>query len=48
MIQKFFEIFNFRFWLFIFELLYFPVGLMVGGIICNWIQDKRGSEDEIQ
>ena len=33
MIQKFFEIYNFRFWLLLFELLYFPVGLGIGLLI---------------
>ena len=33
MIQKFFEIFNFRFWLLLFELLYFPMGFAIGLLI---------------
>ena len=46
MIQKFFEIFNFRFWLFIFELSYFPLGLIIGGSIYRFIEKKKGSTDE--
>ena len=47
-IAKFFEIFNFRFWLLMFELFYFPFGLCLGGLFCQWLQKKRGSENEIQ
>ena len=48
-IQKFFEIFNFRFWLLLGELLYFPAGFLVGGTIFLWQQNKKGSsDDEIQ
>ena len=36
MIQKFFEIFNFRFWLFLFELFYIPVGMCIAGLIYEW------------
>lgn len=45
MIQKFFEIFNFRFWILLAELLYFPVGIIVGCLIAMWKQRK---EDEVQ
>ena len=44
-ISSFFEIFNFRFWLFLAELLYFPVGLMIGALIYH-IRTK-GSSDEV-
>ena len=43
-ISKFFEIFNFRFWLFIFELFYFPLGLCIGGLIYQ----IRHKDDEVQ
>ena len=43
--EKFFEIFNFRFWLFLFELFYFPLGLCIGGLIYEW---KHKKDDEIQ
>ena len=45
MIQKFFEIFNFRFWLFLFEMLYIPMGMCIGCLICMWKQKKN---DEVQ
>lgn len=45
-IQKFFEIFNFRFWLFLFELFYIPAGLCIGGLI--WEAKQKRSEDEVQ
>lgn len=45
MIQKFFEIFNFRFWLLLVEILYFPAGLVIGGLIYH-IRTK-GSSDEV-
>lgn len=49
MIQKFFEVFNLRFWLLLGEFLYFPIGFMVGGKIYLWQQNKKGSsDDEIQ
>lgn len=48
MIQKFFEIYNFRFWLFLFELFFIPFGMVIGGLIHNWIHDRRGLENEIQ
>lgn len=44
-ISNFFEIFNFRFWLFLFEILYFPVGLAIGSLIYH-IRTK-GSSDEV-
>ena len=44
MIQKFFEIFNFRFWLLIIELLYIPTTLMIALAISEW----KGSHDEVQ
>lgn len=47
MIQKFFEIFNFRFWLFLIELLYIPTALMIGLAYSEW-KAKRGSHDEVQ
>lgn len=42
--KEFFEIFNFRFWLFIAEILYFPIGLMIGGLIYQW----KHKDDEVQ
>lgn len=45
MIQQFFEIFNFRFWLLMAELLYFPIGFIIGGLI-YYIRTK-GSSDEV-
>ena len=33
MIHQFFEIFNFRFWLFLFELFFIPTGMVIGGLI---------------
>lgn len=48
-ILKFFEIYNFRFWLLLGELLFFPIGFMIGGSICLWQQKRKGSsDDEIQ
>ena len=44
MLQKFFEIYNIRFWLFAAELLYFPIGLMIGGLIYQW----KHRNDEVQ
>lgn len=43
-ISKFFEIFNFRFWLFAFELLYFPLGMFIGGLIYL----RKHKNDEVQ
>ena len=43
-ISNFFEIFNFRFWLFIFELSYIPFGMCIGGLIYQ----IRHKDDEIQ
>ena len=42
--EKFFEIFNFRFWLLMAELLYFPIGMAIGGLIYL----LRHKEDENQ
>lgn len=48
-IHNFFDIFNFRFWLFLAELLYFPTGMGIGLLIYQWQQYKKGSsKDEIQ
>lgn len=44
MIKQFFEIFNFRFWLFVFELSYIPLGMCIGGLIYLW----KHKEDEVQ
>lgn len=44
MIQQFFEIFNFRFWLFLFELFIIPTVMMIAGLIF----EKKGSSHEIQ
>ena len=44
MIKTFFEIFNFRFWLLLFEFLYFPGGLFIGGLI-YYLKHK---DDEVQ
>ena len=46
MIRQFFEIFNFRFWLLLFEILFIPMGMMIGGLI--FCMREKGSEDEIQ
>ena len=43
-ISNFFEIFNFRFWLFIFELGFIPFGMCIGGLIYQ----IRHKDDEIQ
>lgn len=32
-IYKFFEIYNFRFWLLIFEVSFIPFGMAIGGLI---------------
>ena len=42
--KEFFEIFNIRFWLILAELLYFPIGLMIGGLIYQW----KHKDDEVQ
>ena len=42
--EKFFEIFNIRFWLFIFELSFFPIGMCIGGLIYQW--KHRKDEDQ--
>lgn len=42
--EKFFEIYNFRFWLFTAEILYFPIGLLIGGLIYQW----KHKDDEVQ
>ena len=48
-ILKFFEIYNFRFWLFLAELLYFPIGMAIGLLFYQCQQHKKGSsKDEIQ
>lgn len=44
-ISNFSEIFNFRFWLLMAELLYFPIGFIIGGLI-YYIRTK-GSSDEV-
>ena len=41
MIQKFFEIFNFRFFLLLFELFYIPAFMGIGGLIHEFIKKKR-------
>ncbi len=46
MIQKFFEIYNIRFWILLAEILYFPVGMMVGAVIYGL--KHKDSEDEVQ
>lgn len=46
MIHKFFEIYNLRFWLLLAEILYFPVGMMVGTLIYGL--KHKDSEDEVQ
>lgn len=46
MIQKFFEIFNFRFWLLEAEILFFPIGFIIGGLI--YLIRTKGSSDEVQ
>lgn len=47
--QKFFEVFNCRFWLLVAEILFFPTGFFIGGSIYLWQQNKKGSSnDEIQ
>ena len=43
-ISNFFEIFNFRFWLFIFELGFIPIGMCIGGLFYL----IRHKDDEIQ
>ena len=43
-LEKFFEIYNIRFWLFAAELFYFPIGLMIGGLIYQW----KHRNDEVQ
>ncbi len=45
MIQKFFEIFNFRFWLFLFELFYIPFGMCIAGLIYERLHKN---DDEVQ
>ena len=42
--EKFFEIFNFRFWLFVFELSYIPLGMCIGGLI--YYLKHRKDEDQ--
>ena len=46
MIQQFFEIFNFRFWLLLFEMLFIPMGMFIGAFVIY--MREKGSEDEIQ
>ena len=46
MIQQFFEIFNFRFWLLLFEILFIPMGMFIGCLVIY--MREKGSEDEIQ
>lgn len=43
-ISKFFEIFNFRFWLLYFELMFIPFGMSIGGLIYLW----KHRNDEVQ
>lgn len=45
MLSNFFEIFNFRFWLFVVELLYFPVGMSIGALIILLKNKKEGEKD---
>ena len=42
--EKFFEIFNIRFWLLLFELFFIPFGMCIGGLIYRW----KNKEDEVQ
>lgn len=42
--EKFFEIFNIRFWLLLFELFFIPFGMCIGGLIYRW----KHKEDEVQ
>lgn len=42
--EKFFEIYNIRFWLFVFELSYIPLGMCLGGLIYLW--KHRKDEDQ--
>ena len=44
MLAKFFEIFNIRFWLLLFELFFIPFGMCIGGLIYLWKHRK----DEVQ
>ena len=46
MIQNFFEIYNIRFWILLAEILYFPVGMMLGLLIYGL--KHKDSEDEVQ
>lgn len=45
MIKEFFEIYNFRFWLFLAELFFIPFGMCIGGLIYEW---KHKEDDEVQ
>lgn len=42
--EKFFEIYNIRFWLLLIELFYIPVGMCIGGLIYL----LKHKEDEVQ
>ena len=44
MLQKFFEIYNIRFWLLEAEILFFPIGFIIGGLAYLW----KHRNDEVQ
>lgn len=45
MIHQFFEIFIFRFWLFLFELFFIPFGMCIGGLIYELKHKGESDED---
>lgn len=46
MIHEFFEIFNFRFWLLLFEMLLIPMGFFIGGLYI--LIKEKVNKDESQ
>ena len=44
--EKFFEIFNISLWLLLFELLYIPGGMFIGGLI--YLLRHKEKDDEVQ